>query len=130
MFFNTAFDVTLSVILAILAVLLLTGHGDFILVKLRSRADREKPLSYNKKKLSITMGLLCVAMLAAELIMIFFKDEFLAAVIGMALVVISFVIAIIYLRKCAKVQPGEEEPVVKKEKSIRDRINELERKNR
>lgn len=130
MFFNTAFDVTLSVILGILAVLLLTGHGDFVLIKMRSRADREKPLSYDKKKLSITMGVLCLVMLAAELIMIFFADEFLAAVIAMALVILAFVIGVIYLRKFAKVLPGEEEPVVKKEKSIRDRINELERKNR
>lgn len=127
MFFNTAFDVTLSIILAICAILLLTGRGEFILMKLRSRADRGKPLPYDKKKFSITMGLLCVAMLVAELIMIFFSEVFTAAVIAMLIVVIAFVVGIMYLRKYAKVEVKEEE---KQEKTLRDRINELERKSR
>ena len=127
MFFNTAFDVTLSIILAICAILLLTGRGDFILTKLRSKADRGKPLPYEKKKFSITMGLLCVAMLVAEIIMIFFSEVFIAAVSAMLMVAIAFVVGIVYLRKNAKVDVEEEE---KKEKTLRDRINELERKSR
>ena len=132
MFFNTAFDIMFSIILGICGLLLLAGRGDFILIKMRSKADRDKPLSYDKKKLSIVMGIWCLVMLAAELIMIFVGDtqEFWAAVIAMVIVVTAFVIGLIYLKKCAKVEPKPEEQTVKKEKSIRDRINELERKNR
>lgn len=132
MFFNTAFDIVFSVILGICAVLLLSGKGDFILIKMRSKADREKPLSYDKKKLGRVMGIWCLVMLVAELIMIFFgkTQEFWSALVVMIVVAIALIVGVFYLRKCARVEPERTEIPMKKEKSIRDRINALEQKNR
>lgn len=122
--FDMTFDIVICLILGVAAVLLLTGKGKFILTAFRGKENKGKPLPYEEKKLSICMGILCLVLLGAELIVIFFAEKNgIPIIISMVLVIVAFVAAFWYLRKYAKVEIEPEQP-----KTIADRVKELQHK--
>lgn len=101
--FGQAFDWILVAILAFCGIALLIGKGDFILTAFRNKADKGKPLEYDMKKLSRATGILCMIMLAAELVFIFAAHLSMAVVIvSMVVVIVAFAGTIWYLRKYAR----------------------------
>lgn len=117
--FDTTFDIILAAILAVCAVLLLSGKGGFILTSFRSKSEKGQPLPYEEKKLSIAMGLCCVVMFLSELVFIFLGDtNTVVVIISIVAVILSFAIAIWYLRKYAKVEPQKKDSISKKVKDL------------
>lgn len=122
--FDETFDIVICLILGISAILLFAGKGKFLLTAFRGKENKGKPLPYEEKKLSICMGILCVVLLLAELVVMFLADiSSIAVIISMVLVVIVFVTVFWYLRKYAKVEIEPEKP-----KTIANRVKELQRK--
>lgn len=117
--FGIEFDIIMSVIFAVCALLLLTGKGSFILNSFRGKSP--EPLAYDEKKLSISMGLCCVVMFFAEMVFIFLSEYTWVIVLALVAVIASFVIAIWYLKKYAKIKP-------EKKDSISQKVKDLQRK--
>ena len=119
---GTSFDIAVCIILVVSSILLFTGNGKPVLNLFRGKANKGKPFPYEEKKLSICMGILCLVLLAAELVIIFLsKVSPIPVLIAMAVVVAAFVIVIIYLRKHAKVE-------VEPDRTISNKIKNLSRK--
>ncbi len=120
--YSSAFDAVLLVVLAVCAVALLSGRGDFILNSFRNKADKDKPLSYDKKKLSISCGIFCVVLFCADIVIMIFerRGSVVPIYIAIGVIIISLVVLLWYLKKYAKVE-------VKQEKSISKKIKDLKR---
>lgn len=114
--FDSTLDIILSVILAICAILLLSGRGRVVLNLFRGGSDKAFP--YEEKKLSISMGICCVVMFLSEMAIIFLADYTWVIIASLIAVVASFVIAIWYLRKYAKVEPEKKDSISKKVKDL------------
>lgn len=114
--FDSTLDIILSVILAICAILLLSGRGRVVLNLFRGGSDKAFP--YEEKKLSISMGICCVVMFLSEMAIIFLADYTWVIIVSLIAVVASFVIAIWYLRKYAKVEPEKKDSISKKVKNL------------
>lgn len=114
--FDSTLDIILSVILAICAILLLSGRGRVVLNLFRGGSDKAFP--YEEKKLSISMGICCVVMFLSEMAIIFLADYAWVIIASLIAVVASFVIAIWYLRKYAKVEPEKKDSISKKVKDL------------
>ena len=99
--FSTTFDWILVAILGFCGIALLIGKGDFILTAFRSKADKGKPLAYDTRKMSVASGIVCMIMLAAELVYIFVKSRP-VIIASLIIVLISFIVMIWYLQKYAK----------------------------
>lgn len=106
--FNETFDWILAAILGFCGIALVLGKGDFILTSFRSKAERGKPLAYEKRKFSLTMGILCLIMLCAELVFIFLADVMPVLIfVSMGVVIVAFIAAMWYLRKYARNEDSE-----------------------
>lgn len=100
--FSAAFDWILVAIFAFCGVALLIGKGDFILTAFQNKNDKGKPSTYDMKKLSFVTGILCMIMLAAELVFIFCAETMPILIwVALVVVILSFVVSILYLRKYA-----------------------------
>lgn len=120
--FMDLFDWIIVALLVFCIIALFSGHADFVLNLFRNKAEKGQPLPYEKKKFSITMGILCVIMLIGEMIYIFIPSVPLV-IASLVVLVVSFVVAIWYLRKYAKVE------VPKNEKKTKKIISNNKRKN-
>lgn len=114
--FDTTIDIVLSIVLAICAILLLSGKGSVVLNLFRGGSDKEFP--YEEKKLSISMGICCVVMFLSEMVIIFLSEYAWAIIVSLIAVVLSFVIAVWYLKKYAKVEPEKKDSISKKVKDL------------
>ncbi|MDD3339752.1 MAG: DUF3784 domain-containing protein [Lachnospiraceae bacterium] len=103
-FMSTTFDWIIAAVLAFCAGALLIGKGDFILTAFQGKNKGKNDSPYEPKKYSRVMGILCLIMLAAELVFIFAKG--LASwiiIVCICIVVVSFIFGIWYLKKyCLK----------------------------
>lgn len=113
--FDTTLDIILSAVFAVCAVLLLSGKGRIVLNLFRGGSE---PFPYEEKKLSVSMGLCCVVMFLSEMVIIFLSEYTWAIIASLLAVVLSFVIAIWYLKTYAKIEPEKKDSINKKVKDL------------
>ena len=119
--FGQEFDIAIAAISGICAVLLLIGKGEFLLTLFAAKSQKNEPLPYEKKKYCTVMGICCIPVCLSSLGMLFFPENVVVVIIGLALVIVVWAVGIWYLRKYAKVEP-------EKKASIQKRVKNLQKK--
>lgn len=93
------FDWILAIVLLVVGIMLLTGHGDAIMGGGPNGAERKE--LYDDKKMQRAFGIGFLLMAAANVITIFIHS-FEISIAYMVFIVLIIVAEVIYVRKCCK----------------------------